>query len=73
MSGSRWNTSTSVNFAKGGPGHPADPGRAGALAREAARKLGVPNAENTPLYRVGRNSHTDEAFAYVEWRWEGLG
>ena len=43
-----------------------------ALAREAARKLGVPNAESTPRYRVGRNSHTGEAWAYVEWTWEGL-
>ena len=25
-----------------------------------------------PLYRVGRNSHTGEVLAYVEWTWEGL-
>jgi len=43
-----------------------------AAARDAARKLGVPNAESTPLYRVGRNSNTGAKFAYVEWRWEGL-
>ena len=43
-----------------------------AIARAAARKLGVPNAESKPLYRVGRNSHTGEAWAYVEWTWEGL-
>ena len=42
-----------------------------ALARLAARKLGVPNAESAPLYRVGKNSHTGEAWAYVEWTWEG--
>jgi hypothetical protein len=40
------------------------------LARVAARKLGVPNAESAPQYRVGRNSHTGEAWAYVEWTWE---
>ena len=44
-----------------------------AIAREAARKLGVPNAESKPRYRIGRNSHTGEAWAYVEWTWEGLG
>jgi hypothetical protein len=27
-----------------------------ALAREAARKLGVPNAESEPLHRVGSDS-----------------
>ena len=43
-----------------------------AIAREAARKLGIPNAESKPLYRVGRNSHTGETWAYVEWTWEGL-
>jgi hypothetical protein len=43
-----------------------------ALARQAARKLGVPNAESKPLYRVSRNSHTGEDWAYVEWTWEGL-
>jgi hypothetical protein len=43
-----------------------------ALARVAARKLGVPNAESEPLYRVGKNSHTGEAWAYVAWTWEGL-
>jgi hypothetical protein len=43
-----------------------------ALARKAALKLGVPNAESKPLYRVGRNSHTREAWAYVEWTWEAL-
>jgi hypothetical protein len=42
------------------------------LARSAARKVGVPNAESKPLYRVGRNSHTGEVWAYVEWTWEGL-
>ena len=43
-----------------------------ALAREVARKLGIPNAESKPTYRVGRNSNTGEGFAHVEWRWEGL-
>jgi hypothetical protein len=43
-----------------------------ALARVAARKLGIPNSESKPLYRVGRNSHTGEVWAYVEWTWEGL-
>ncbi len=43
-----------------------------AVAREAARKLGVPNAESKPRYRVGRNSHAGEAWAYVEWTREGL-
>jgi hypothetical protein len=42
------------------------------LARQADRKLGVPNAESAPRYRVGRNSHTGESWAYVEWTWERL-
>jgi hypothetical protein len=42
------------------------------LARVSARKLGVPNCESKPLYRVGRNSHTGETWAYVEWTWAGL-
>jgi hypothetical protein len=41
------------------------------LARAAARKLGIPTP-STPLYRVGRNGHTEETFGYVEGRWEGL-
>jgi hypothetical protein len=34
-----------------------------ALARVAARNLGIPNSESKPPYRVGRNSHTGEAWA----------
>ena len=36
-----------------------------ALARKAAQKLGIPNAESKPLYRGG-NSHTGEAWSHVE-------
>jgi hypothetical protein len=65
-----------VRFAKNDPETPADDaGRdrdRTTIAREAARKLGVPSAENKPLYRVGRNSHTGEIWAYVEWTWEDL-
>ena len=61
-----------VSFSGRSPDTPATKDEPIALAREAARKLGVPNAESTPLYRVGRNSHTNETFAHVEWRWEGL-
>jgi hypothetical protein len=43
-----------------------------ALARQAARKLGIPNSESKPLYRVGRNSHAGEVWPHVEWTWEGL-
>jgi hypothetical protein len=42
-----------------------------ALARVAARELCAPNAESAPKYRGGKNSHTGEAWAYVE-PWEGL-
>ena len=44
-----------------------------ALARAAAGKLGIPNCESAPSYRVGRNSHTGEAWANVEWTWEESG
>jgi len=36
-----------------------------ALARKAALKLGIPNSQSKPLYRIGRNSHTGEAWAYL--------
>ena len=61
-----------VRFAKGHPETPPTVDEQIALARVAARELGVPNAESPPRYRVGRNSHTGEAWAYVEWTWEGL-
>jgi hypothetical protein len=61
-----------VRFAKDDPETPTTMDEQIAIAREAARKLGVPTAESTPLYRVGRNSHTGEVWAYVEWTWEGL-
>ena len=60
-----------VRFAKSDPETPPTIDEQIALARVAARKLGVPNAESKPAYRVGRNSHTGEAWAYVEWTWEG--
>jgi hypothetical protein len=62
-----------VRFFKNDPETPPTMEEQIAIAREAARKLGVPNAESKPLYRIGRNSHTGEAWAYVEWTWEGLG
>jgi hypothetical protein len=43
-----------------------------ALARVAARELVSRTPRAPPLYRVGKNSHTGEAWAYVEWTWEGL-
>ncbi|HYJ60424.1 MAG TPA: hypothetical protein VE032_03040 [Actinomycetota bacterium] len=61
-----------VRFVRGEPETPPTKDEPIAIAREAARKLGVPNAESEPLYRVGRNSHTGEVWAYVEWTWEGL-
>jgi hypothetical protein len=61
-----------VRFAKSDPESPPTKDEQIELAREAARRLGVPNAESKPLYRVGRNSHTGEAWVYVEWTWEGL-
>ena len=61
-----------VRFAKSDPETPPTMEEQIDLARVAARKLGVPNAESAPLYRVGRNSHTGEACAYVAWTWEGL-
>jgi hypothetical protein len=59
-----------VRFAKSDPESPPTMEEQIALAREAARKLGVPNAESAPSYRIGRNSHTGEAWAYVEWTWK---
>jgi len=56
-----------VRFPKSDPETPPTMEEQIALARVAARKLGVPNAQSAPLYRVGKNSHTGEAWAYVEW------
>jgi hypothetical protein len=61
-----------VRFACDDPETPTTMDEQIALARKAALKLGIPNAESKPLYRIGRNSHTGEAWAYVEWTWEGL-
>ena len=61
-----------VRFARADPETPPTMDEQIALARKAALKLGVPNAESKPLYRVGRNSHTREGWAYVEWTWEAL-
>ena len=61
-----------VRFAKSDPETPPTMEEQIALARAAARRLGVPNAESAPRYRVGRISHTGEAWAYVAWTWEGL-
>jgi len=61
-----------VRFARDDPETPPTMDEQIALARKAAQKLGVPNCESKPLYRVGRNSHTGEAWAYVEWTREGL-
>ena len=61
-----------VRFARDDPETPPTMDEQIALARKAAMKLGIPNAESKPLYRLGRNSHTREAWAYVEWTWEGL-
>jgi hypothetical protein len=70
--GSRMRQKYEVRFAKGDPETPPTMDEQIALARVAARKLGIPNSESKPLYRVGRNSHTGEVWAYVEWTWEGL-
>ena len=70
--GSRMRQKYEVRFAKGDPETPPTKDEQIALARMAARKLGIPNCESEPLYRVGRNSHTGEVWAYVEWTWEGL-
>ena len=42
------------------------------LARKVAEKLGVPNRREQAAVRIGRNSQTGEAWACVEWTWEGL-
>jgi hypothetical protein len=61
-----------VRFSLNDPESPLTTDERIALARQAARKLGIPNAESAPIYRVGRNSNTGESWAYVEWTWEGL-
>ena len=61
-----------VRFARDDPETPPTMDEQIALERKAAQKLGIPNCESKPLYRVGRNSHTGEAWAYVEWTWEGV-
>jgi hypothetical protein len=61
-----------VRFARDDPETPPTMDEQIALARKAARKLGIPNCESKPLYPVGRNSNTGESRAYVEWTWEGL-
>ena len=58
-----------VRFARDDPETPPTMDEQVALAR---KKLGIPNSQSKPQYRVGRNSHTSEAWAYVEWTWEGL-
>jgi len=40
-----------------------------ALARQAARKLGIPNSESKPLYRVGRTRTSARSGP----TWSGLG
>jgi hypothetical protein len=50
-----------VRFARNDPETPPTRDEQIALARQAARKLGVPNAESQPFYRVGRNSNTGES------------
>jgi integrase len=49
-----------VRFARDDPETPPTRDEQLALARQAARKLGIPNAESQPTYRVGRNSNTVE-------------
>ena len=61
-----------VRFAKSDPETPPTMDEQIALARKAAQKLGVPNSQSKPLHRIGRNSHTGEAWVYVTWTWEGL-
>jgi hypothetical protein len=51
-----------VRFARDDPETPPTMHEQVTLARQAARKLGIPNAESTPLYRVGRNSNTGESW-----------
>jgi hypothetical protein len=50
-----------VCFARDDPETPPAMDEQISLARTAAQKLGVPNCESKPLYRIGRNSHTGEA------------
>ena len=59
-----------MRFARDDPETPPTMDEQIALARKAAEKLGIPNCESKPLYRVG--GHTGEAWVYVEWSWEGL-
>ena len=61
-----------VRFARDDPETPPTMDEQIALARKAVEKLGIPNSQSKPLYRVGRNSQTGEVWAYVEWTWEGL-
>ena len=49
-----------VRFARDDPEMPPTKAEQIALGREAARKLGIPNCEGEPLYRIGRNSNTGE-------------
>lgn len=61
-----------VRFSLNDPETPLTTDERIALARQAARKLGIPNAESQPVCGVGRNSNTGESWAHVEWTWEGL-
>ena len=47
-----------AGFVKSDPETPQTTQEQIALAREAARKLGVPNADSAPRHRVGRNSQS---------------
>ena len=66
-----WSTSTRSARQESDPETPPTKDEQIAIAREAARKLSVPNVESTPLYRVGRSAHR-RGLGYVEWTWEGL-
>jgi len=61
-----------VRFARYDPETPPTMDEQIAPARKAAQKLGVPNAESKPLYRVGRTPTSAKPGLYVEWTWEGL-
>ena len=50
-----------VRFARDDPETPPTMDEQIALARKAAEKLGIPNSQSKPLYRIGRNSNTGEA------------
>ena len=55
------------------PGDAADDGRADRARTQGRPEAGDSERREQAAIPGGQNSHTREAWAYVEWTWEGFG